>query len=92
MNNDETKAGILMPLTPTEVQDRIRKLIEFMNPAYAFIFVNKDTEKPTTLKDDLDHLSLFVKYGAFNKEAAVREAYEQGRAQGRMEGDGQKEN
>jgi hypothetical protein len=76
--NDKQKASILMPLTPAEAQDRVRKLIEYMNPLYDFIFVNKDTNTATTLKDDFDHLTLFIKYESFDREAAVREAYQAG--------------
>ncbi len=90
--DDNAKADILMPLTPAEVQDRLRKLIEYMNPAYTFTFVNKDTERATTLKDDLDHLTLFIKYEEFDREAAIREAYQQGLAAGRFESHGQEEN
>ena len=85
--DDIQKADILMPLTPAEVQNRVRKMIEFMNPNYIFIFVNKDTNQATTLKDDIDHLSLFVKYEVFDREAAIREAYQAGFEAGGQDGE-----
>ena len=85
-DRDTIKADILMPLMPAEVQARVRGLIEYMNPRYDIIFVNKDTGRVTTLKDDLDHLSLFVKYESLDREAAVREAYQVGLKAGREDG------
>ncbi len=89
MDNDERRAEAMMPLSPVEVQEKVRGLIEFMNPLYDFIFVSKDTGQETTLKDDLEHLSLFIKYEVFDKEAHGREMYKLGREIGGNDGSSQ---
>ncbi len=71
-------------LTREDVHNRIKEMMLILSPQSKFVV--DDEGEASHFADDLDLLKVCIMHEMLDKEVTARQAYQQGLAQGRLEG------